>query len=73
VRCGGRRSCERIYGSVASALATAPQARVTRARGRPPIDKPGVDFVPIDKMLVDPAEFDAALVDRDGDPRTMTA
>ena len=40
----------------------------TRGGGRCAFDKPGVDFAPIDKDLVDPAEVDAALVDRDGTP-----
>jgi hypothetical protein len=39
-----------------------------RARVRSPIDKQGVDFTPIDKVLVDPAEFDVAVVDRDSAP-----
>jgi hypothetical protein len=36
--------------------------------GRSTFDKPGVDSAPIDKILVDFAEFDAPLVDRDDAP-----
>jgi hypothetical protein len=32
--------------------------------GRSAIDKPGVDFAPIDKILVYPRKFDAPPVDR---------
>jgi len=45
--------------------------RAVRAIGPPAIDKPGVDFLPIDNILVDPAEFDAVVVDRDDTSRPI--